>query len=106
MKKLKIKKGDQVVVLTGRDRGKKGEVVAIITKKRKALVKGINVVKKHVKAQGKDQPGGIIDLEKPLPVFRLGIFCPKCKKPSRISWLVDKSGQKQRICSRCKSLLS
>ncbi|MBL7078230.1 50S ribosomal protein L24 [Candidatus Shapirobacteria bacterium] len=101
----KVKKGDQVVVLIGKDKGKKGKVTQILSKKDQVVVGGINIVKKHIKAKGRDQPGGIIDLEKPLNVSRVAVFCSKCQKPTRVGWSIDKSGAKHRICRRCKSLL-
>ncbi len=101
----KVKKGDQVVVLLGKDKGKKGKVVRVFSKKGQVLVEGVNIVKKHVKAQGKDKPGGIIDLGKPLNVSRVAVFCSSCQKPTRVGWLIDKAGGKQRICRRCKGLL-
>ncbi len=101
----KIKKGDRVVILIGKDKGKKGKVTQVFNKKDQVLVGGINIVKKHIKAKGKDQPGGIIDLEKPLGVSRVAIFCNKCQKPTRVGWLIDKTGVKYRICRRCKGLL-
>jgi len=93
------------VVLLGKDKGKKGKVTRVFSKKGQVLVAGVNVVKKHVKSKGKDQPGGIIDLEKPLGVSRVAVFCPSCQKPTRVGWLVDKTGSKQRICRKCQGLI-
>jgi large subunit ribosomal protein L24 len=103
---MRIKKGDKVKVLLGKDRGRTGTVSRVLPKESKLVVKGINVAKKHVKPRGDKQKGGIIRLEKPLPVSKVAVVCPSCSQPTRIGYQVDKKGDKFRICKKCKSLLS
>ncbi len=100
---MKIHRGDEVVVLLGKDRGRRGKVKKVLPKKQMVVVEGINIVKKHVKAQGK-QPGGILEIEKPLLASKVMVVCPHCHQPTRVAYRVEK-GQKLRVCRRCGSLL-
>ena len=101
----KIKKGDKVYIRSGKDRGQQGEVKRIIRSKGKVIVAGINKVKKHIKAQGKDKPGGIIEREAPMAVSKLMVVCPTCKKPVRVGFQIDSQKKKQRICKKCQGLI-
>jgi len=105
MKIKKIKKGDLVQVLRGRDKGRQGKVLAVLPKKGKVLVEGVNKVKKHVKAQGPKQPGGIVEIEKPIWAAAVAVVCPHCKKPTRVGFQIGKNGDKHRICRRCQGLI-
>jgi len=101
---MKIKKGDKVQVLSGKDKGRKGEIIHSFPKKQKVLVKGLNIYKKHIKAQS-DQPGGIIEIEKPLHISKVQLICPNCQKKTRISYQLDKTNKKFRVCKKCKSII-
>lgn len=101
----KIKKGDKVKIICGRDRGREGKIIRVFKKEGKVLVEGVNKVKKHVKSQGKSQPGGIIELEKPIWVARVMLVCPRCKRPTRIGFQIDETGEKIRICRKCQGLI-
>jgi large subunit ribosomal protein L24 len=103
--RIKIKKDDKVKILIGKDRGKTGKVEKIFPKKRQVLVSGVNIYKKHVKPQGKDKPGGIVEVSMPLDVSNLALVCPKCNKTSRVGCLIDKKGEKHRICKKCKQVV-
>jgi len=87
--------------MLGKDKGRTSQIVTIFPKKAKALVKGVNMFKKHIKAsQGK--PGGIIDREVPLHICKLALVCPSCKKTTKISFIQDeKTGKKIRTCRQC-----
>ncbi|MDP3888485.1 MAG: 50S ribosomal protein L24 [bacterium] len=99
---LKIKKGDKVKVLIGKDKGKEGQVEKVFSKKGKVLVSGVNIYKKHAKPrQGK--PGGIIDLVRPLPVSNVSLVCPKCGKATRVGF--GGTDEKVRICRKCKEII-
>lgn len=100
---MKIKKGDKVQVLLGKDRGKTGTVDVVFQKKGLVLVSGINIYKKHLKprGEGRQKTGGIIDQVHPLKVSKVGLICPKCGKVSRVGFLKTKEG-KTRICHTCK----
>lgn len=94
--KLKIKKGDQVVVLAGRDKGKAGEVLAVFPSENRALVRGVNMVRRHQK-QTPQSEGGIIGKESKIHISNLAIADPKGGKPSRIGYKIAKDGTKTRI---------
>jgi large subunit ribosomal protein L24 len=99
---MKIRKGDRVHVLTGKDRGKEGVVMRAIPKDRKVIVDGVNVAKKHQGPTRTTQQGGIIDKDMPLPVANVALVCPSCGKPTRVGYKVDTAGQKVRICRKCE----
>ncbi len=101
MSGLKIKKGDRVRVLTGKDRGKDGNVTRVMPDTGKVIVDGVNVAKKHQKATRATMQGGIIDKDMPLPVANVAIICPACAKPTRVGYSVDPDGTKTRRCKKC-----
>ena len=100
----KIKKGDKVVVLTGRDKGKSGEVVQVMPKEDRALVRGVNLVKRHQR-QTMNQEGGIISKEAPLHLSNLGVADPKDGKPTRVGFRVLDDGRKVRFAKRSGDLI-
>ena len=93
----KIKKGDRVQVLAGRDKGKRGEVLAVMPKEDHALVQGVNVVKRHRKPQGMNQPGGIQEKEAPIHLSNLALLDPKSGKPTRVGFRLLEDGKKVRV---------
>ena len=97
---MKIKKGDTVQVLSGNDKGKTGEVLEVIPKANKVIVKGINVRKKHVKPRKQGEEGGIISIECAISSSNVNVVCPKCGKTTKIGYSEDKNG-KVRICKKC-----
>jgi len=101
---LKIKKGDTVKVLSGNDKGKTGEVLEVIPKTEKIIVKGINVRKKHVKARKQGEESGILSIECAIHSSKVNVVCPKCNKPTRIGYVVEKD-EKVRVCKRCGTKL-
>ena len=100
----KIKKGDTVVVLTGRDAGRSGEVLQVLPKDEKALVRGVNMVKRHQK-QSMNQEGGIISKEAPIHLSNLAIADPKDGKPTRVGFRVLDDGRKVRFAKRSGDLI-
>jgi large subunit ribosomal protein L24 len=99
---LKIKKGDRVRVLTGKDRGKEGTVAYAFPATGKIIVDGVNVAKKHQKPTRTTTQGGIIDKDMPLPVANVALVCPRCGAATRIGYRVDADGSKHRICKKCE----
>jgi large subunit ribosomal protein L24 len=97
---MKIKKGDRVVVLQGKDRGKEGVVMRALPSKGKVIVEGVNVAKKHQKPTRVTMQGGIIDKDMPLDVSNVAIVCPK-DGATRIGYRVSDNGEKARICRKC-----
>ena len=97
---MKIKKGDNVIVLSGNDKGKTGEVLDVIPKTQKVVVKGVNIRKKHVKPRKAGEEGGIIPSEFPVHSSKVNVVCPKCGKATRIGYTIE-NGEKVRICKKC-----
>ena len=97
---MKIKKGDNVKVLAGNDKGKTGEVLEVIPKTQKIVVKGINVRKKHVKPRKQGEEGGIIPIECAIHSSKVSVVCPKCGKATRIGYEVE-GNEKVRVCKKC-----
>lgn len=93
---MKLRREDMVVVITGRDKGKTGKIVAVIPKENKVVVEGVNVVKKHTKPSQKNPKGGILDVTKAIDVSKLMVIDPKSGKPARIGYNVTAKG-KERI---------
>jgi large subunit ribosomal protein L24 len=100
----KIKKGDKVVVLTGRDSGRSGEVVRVMPKEERALVRGVNLVKRHQR-QTMNQEGGIIQKEAPIHLSNLALADPKDGKPTRVGFKVLDDGRKVRFAKRSGDLI-
>ena len=101
---MKIKKGDQVIVITGRDKGKTGEVIQAMPKESKVLVRGINLVKRHTKPT-QDNAGGIVSKEKPIHVSNVALIDPKSGKATRVGIKLDK-GQKVRIAKKSGEVIA
>lgn len=101
---MKLKKGDQIIVTAGKDRGKRGKVERVNTLENTVLVLGVNVYKRHMKKRDEKTPGGIIDFPRPLSVSKVALVCPKCKKPTRVGYLVTNK-EKQRICRKCEQMI-
>ncbi len=99
-KKMKIKKGDRVVVLAGKDRGKEGVVTFAYPAKGTVIVDGVNIAKKHQKPTQATMQGGIIDKEMPVPASRVAVVSPEDGKPTRVGYRFDADGTKVRICRR------
>jgi large subunit ribosomal protein L24 len=103
---MKIRKGDRVQVLTGKDRGKTGVVSRSIPERGKVIVDGVNIAKKHQKPTSATTQGGIIDKEMPIPVANVAIICNSCGKPTRVGYRLEGDGTKVRICRKCEGDLS
>jgi len=99
---MKIKKGDRVVVLKGKDRGKEGTVMRVLPTEGKVIVDGVNVAKKHQKPTKSTMQGGIIDKDMPIPVANVAILCPSCGA-TRVGYRFDPDGTKYRTCKKCGS---
>ena len=101
----KIKRSDQVQVLTGKDRGRRGEVRQMIVEDGRAIVTGVNMVKKHQRSGGPQQPGGIIDMEAPIQVSNLAVVCRSCDAAARVGFRVLEDGRKVRFCKKCNEAI-
>ena len=97
---MKLRKGDRVRVLSGKDRGKTGEIMRAIPDANKVIVEGVNVAKKHQRATRATTQGGLIDKDMPMPASAVAILCPNCG-PTRIGYRFDDRNRKIRICRKC-----
>jgi large subunit ribosomal protein L24 len=103
---MKIRKGDRVQVLSGKDRGKTGTVTRAFPERGRVIVDGVNIAKKHQKPTSQTNTGGIIDKEMPIAVANVAIVCSSCGKPTRIGYRFESDGTKVRICRKCEGDLS
>ena len=97
---MKLRKGDTVKILSGNDKGKTGEILEIIPKTEKIIVKGVNIRKKSVKPRRQGEQGGIIPSEASIHSSKVALVCPKCGKATRVGYLVEKD-EKVRVCKKC-----
>ena len=105
MSKVHVKTGDTVVVLSGKDKGKKGKIMAVSPSEGKVIVEKVNIVSKHIKPRRMGEPGGIIKAEGAMYASKVQIICPRCKKPTRIGHKINADGTKDRICKKCGEAL-
>lgn len=105
MNKYKIKKDDEVIITTGRDKKKTGKVVKVDRKRGKLIVENVNVVKRHLKPNQKNPDGGIIDKEMPIDISNVMYFCEKCKKGVKVGYKFLSDNKKSRYCKNCGEIL-
>ena len=105
MSKVHVKTGDTVMVMSGKDKGKKGQVLAVSPSEGKIIVEKVNMVSKHVKPRKMGEPGGIIKAESAFYACKAQIGCPRCKKPTRVAHKLYEDGSKGRICAKCGEAL-
>jgi large subunit ribosomal protein L24 len=101
-----IRKNDQVLVTTGKDRGKRGRVVRLVPDKNRVVVEGVNMIKRHTKANPqKNVKGGLVEREAPLHASNVQLVCPECGKPTRIGRKILGDGRKVRVCRKCEGVV-
>lgn len=98
----RIKKGDSIVILSGKDKGKGGKVLRVYPKDELLLVEGVNLKKRHRRPRKAGEKGSIVQMPAPLPVSKVMIKCPNCQKPTRIKLKITDSGEKKRSCKKCR----
>lgn len=102
---LSIKKNDSVLVITGKEKGKKGRVISVSPARSKILIERINIIKRHMKPSKKYSQGGIIEKEASLHISNVMLVCPKCDKPTRIGSTILSDGKKVRACKKCREVI-
>ena len=102
---MKIRKNDTVLVIAGKDKGKKGKVRFAYPKDERIIVEGINFIKRHTRARGQVRQAGIIDLEAPVQVSNVMLICNKCNHPARIGFRFLEDGRKVRFCRSCDEVI-
>lgn len=103
---MHIRKGDKVLVLSGAERGKEGKVLKVFAGRNRAIVEGLNLIKRHTRPSSKNQQGGIIEKEAPIAASNLKVICPGCGKPARIKRSRDEEGRLVRNCKVCNETIS
>jgi large subunit ribosomal protein L24 len=98
---MKIKKGDKVLIITGKDKGKQGKVLEVLPKENRIMVEGVNIVKKHRRPRSEREKGQIVELAKPFDVSNVKLVCPKCGQAARLGYRLTEKG-KYRICKKCQ----
>ena len=102
---MKIQKNDNVLIIAGKDRGKKGKVRKAMPDRDKVIVEGFNMIKRHSKTKGKTRQAGIIELEAPIHSSNVMIICNKCNKPARVGYRALEDGKKARYCRSCSEII-
>ena len=101
-----IRKNDSVVVITGRDRGKRGRVLRVLPEKRRVIVEGVNFIKRHTRPNPqKNVKGGIVEREAPLAASNVQLVCPECSAPTRVGRKLLDNGRRVRFCRKCKGVV-
>jgi large subunit ribosomal protein L24 len=101
-----IRKNDNVVVMTGKDRGKRGRVLRVVAEKNRVVVEGVNMIKRHTKANPQRQvKGGVVEREAPVHASNVQMVCPECGKPTRLGSKLLEDGRKVRICRKCSEVV-
>jgi len=98
---MKIKKDDTILVIAGKDKGKKSKVMRALPKLEKIVVEGVNIVKKHTRPRKQGEKGQRVEMPMPLHISKVKLVCPKCEKPTRVGYKVTEK-DKFRICKKCK----
>lgn len=102
---MKIRQGDQVIVVAGKEKGKRGRIKRVILQENRVVIDGVNFVKKHRRPRGQMDQGGIIEFEAPIHVSNVMLVCPHCKKPVRVGHELLPEGEKVRVCRSCEEVL-
>jgi large subunit ribosomal protein L24 len=102
---MRIRKDDTVVIITGKDRGKKGKVRRALPEEDKVIVEGLNMIKRHSRARRAARQAGIIELEAPVRVSNVMLLCNKCGNPTRVNFQFLDDGKKVRICNSCREVI-
>lgn len=105
-KKMNVKKGDRVKVISGNDKGKEGQILIVFREKGRIIIEGVNLKKKHQKPKSQTDQGGIISKEAPIDSSNVMLICTSCNTPTRVMYKKDKNGKTKRVCNRCDSFIT
>ena len=102
---MQVRKDDTVVVIAGKDKGKRGKVRFAYPKQKRLIVEGVNFIKKHSRAKGAARQAGIVELEVSIPISNVMLLCNKCSNPTRVGWRYLEDGRKVRVCRSCQEVI-
>jgi len=102
---MKIKKGDKVKIIAGKDKGKEGKILQVLFEKNRVIVEGLNLLIKHVKPKRAGEKGQRIQIPAPLNISNVMLICPKCNKPTKIGHKILEDKKKVRVCKKCKEIM-
>ena len=102
---MKLRKGDEVIITAGKDKGKKGKIEKILGKQNTVVLPGLNLYKRHLKKRDEKNPGGIVEFNRPVPIGNIALICPKCSKQTRIGYKIS-AKEKLRVCKKCQATIS
>jgi large subunit ribosomal protein L24 len=102
---MKIRKEDNVLVITGKDKGKKGKIRFVYPRKNRVLIEGVNMIKTHSRARQQVKQAGLIEREAPIALSNIMLICTRCNKPARVGYKILDDGRKVRICRSCKEAI-
>jgi len=102
---LRIKKGDKVAVIAGKNKGKFGKVLRAVSDKGRVVVEGVNLVKKHIRRRSENEPGGIREIPASIDISNVALFCPDCNRGVKFAVKVSKDKSKARICKKCQRVI-
>jgi large subunit ribosomal protein L24 len=102
---MKIRKEDNVLVIAGKDKGKKGKVRFVYPRQNRVLIEGVNMIKTHSKARQQVKQAGLIEREAPINLSNVTLVCTRCNKPARVGFKILEDGRKVRICRSCKEAI-
>jgi large subunit ribosomal protein L24 len=102
---MNIRKDDNVLVITGKDKGKSGKVRFAYPKDKRVIVEGVNYIKKHSRARGTTRQAGVVELEATIPISNVMLVCNKCSRPTRVGWRTLEDGRKVRVCRSCQEII-
>jgi len=102
---MNIRSGDNVKVLSGKDRGKTGKVLQVMNKENRLVVEGINMMKKNVRPRKEGEKGQVVEYNAPIQASNVQLLCPKCNKPVRLKITRDEKGEKSRVCRKCEATI-
>ena len=101
---MKIKKGDTVLIIRGKDRGRTGKVIKALPKENRVVIEGLNLVKKHIRPRRQGEKGKIVEIPRPISVSNVKLICPNCSKPTRVGYKIENK-EKYRYCKKCQGLI-
>jgi large subunit ribosomal protein L24 len=102
---MRVKREDNVLVISGKDRGKKGKIRKALPKENRIIIEGVNMIKRHARARGQARQAGIIEREAPIDASDVMLICNKCNKPARVGYRILDDGKKVRVCRICKEVI-